>query len=117
MRTDCSATTTPPPDASVRYHVAHKSHGRLRVRYPVDWLRPRRRRLESRLLALSGVEKVSGSSTTGSLLIAYDPFFLAEDALIKKLGALTGRLDSGPQRQEVGDRAAAEKNVVAAGGT
>src|SRR5262252_401387 len=96
MRTDSSATTTPrPPDRRVRYHVAHATHGRLRVRYPVGWLRPRRDTLESELRALSGVQSVATSVVTGSLLIAYDPFYLAEEMLIGELEAMSHRLDGG----------------------
>jgi len=51
--------------------------------------------VEDRLRALSGVRAVSGSGVTGSLLIAYDPFTLAEWRLIEELDAMTLSLDPG----------------------
>src|SRR6185295_16891920 len=74
-----------PPGVGMRCEIAHASRGRLRVRYPVSWLRHRRGDVETRLRALPGVRGVSPSTTTGSVRIDYDPFRLAERALIDAL--------------------------------
>src|SRR5262245_58576928 len=94
MRTASSGTTArrPRPDGPA-YRVAHASPGRLRVRYAPAWLTDRRPVLESRLRALSGVRNVAGSPVTGSLLIDYDPFSLAETMLLGELETMTATLD------------------------
>ena len=73
--------------------VAHSVPGRLRVRYPATWLKARRDVVERRLRAVPGVRRVAGSAVTGSVSIDYDPFQLAEDAIMSALGELTGMLD------------------------
>jgi Cu2+-exporting ATPase len=70
--------------------------GRLRVRYPVAWMRTRRADVESGIAAVPGVRAVRGNATTGSLRIDYDPFALAEDAILAHLRELTDRLDAPP---------------------
>ena len=82
----------------MRHHVAHATRGRLRVRYPVSWLRRRRSTVEARLRELTGVRAVLSSTVTGSIIIDYDPFALAEQRLIAELGELSDRLDRGPSR-------------------
>ncbi len=67
------------------HQIAHSVRGRLRVRYPVPWLRTRHRVVEARLRTLPGVRAVSGSTLTGSVRIEYDPFRLAEHALVDAL--------------------------------
>jgi heavy metal translocating P-type ATPase len=74
------------------HRVAHAVHGRLRVRYPAHWLQQRRATLEQRLRGVPGVRGARGSDLTGSLLIDYDPFALAEKALLDTLGAMTEEL-------------------------
>src|SRR6185436_6576106 len=76
-------------DLRVRHHVAHATRGRLRVRYPVPWLRRRRSAVEARLRGLTGVRAVLSSTVTGSIIIDYDPFALAEQRLIAELGELS----------------------------
>ena len=94
MRTVSTATTTRPhPEGGAGYRVAHASPGRLRVRYAPGWLSGRRPALESQLRALDGVRAVAGSAVTGSVLIDYDPFSLAETMLLGQLEAVTASLD------------------------
>src|SRR5262245_48710058 len=94
MPTPSSATTTVRGQAEpgVQYHIAHSVRGRLRVRYPVPWLRDCRENLESRVRAIPGVRTVDGSAVTGSVRIEYDPFALAERALIDKLHQLSAAI-------------------------
>src|SRR5215813_1103262 len=95
-----SATTTATPQAdSLRYQVAHSVRGRLRVRYPIPWLKASRDALESRLRAIPGVRTVTGSTVTGSVRIEYDPFALAERALIDELHAMTAAIVDAPVRR------------------
>ncbi|PWU24676.1 MAG: hypothetical protein C5B48_05140, partial [Candidatus Rokuibacteriota bacterium] len=70
------------------YHIAHAVRGRLRIRYPARWFKDRREALESHLRGIHGVRTVVGSPVTGSVRIEYDPFTLAEQALIDKLHAM-----------------------------
>ena len=77
-------------------HVAHSIRGRLRVRYPVAWLRTRRDALESGLRAMPGVRAVSGSPLTGSVRIDYDPFELAEQRIVEALERIDERLGAPP---------------------
>ena len=82
--------------------VAHAVRGRLRVRYPVAWLRSTRPALEGRIRELSGVRRTRASELTGSLLVEYDPFALAEAALLESLDALSRELGAGPTRAKTG---------------
>ena len=77
----------------MRAHVAHSMRGRLRVRYPPAWLKQRREHLESTIRALPGVRAVQGSPVTGSVRIDYDPFQLAENAIVGTLHELSAALD------------------------
>jgi heavy metal translocating P-type ATPase len=77
----------------LRCEIAHASRGRLRVRYPVSWLRHRRGDVETRLRAVPGVRGVSPSPVTGSVRIDYDPFRLAERALLDALDEIHTHLD------------------------
>ena len=79
--------------------VAHAVRGRLRMRYPAAWLQSRRPRLEQRLRGMPGVRSARGSDLTGSLLIDYDPFTLAESALLETLDAMTDELGAAPRGQ------------------
>ena len=78
----------------MRWRVAHSVRGRLRVRYPVAWLRPRQDAVVSTLRSVPGVRGVNGSAVTGSVWIQYDPFRLAESALVDVLRELDARLDT-----------------------
>ena len=78
------------------YEIAHSVRGRLRVRYPVPWLRRRGGALESGLRALPGVRAVTGSALTGSVRIDYDPFRLAEHGIIQALEQMNERLGGPP---------------------
>jgi heavy metal translocating P-type ATPase len=69
----------------VPHEIAHAVRGRLRVRYPVAWLRARGSVLETRLRALPGVRAVTGNPITGSVRIDYDPFRLAEHGIVDAL--------------------------------
>jgi Cu2+-exporting ATPase len=80
----------------MRGEVAHSVRGRLRVRYPVRWLRARVPAVESAIRALPGVRAVSGSAVTGSVRIEYDPLRLAQDALLDALGRMERHLPPGP---------------------
>lgn len=77
----------------MRYQIAHAVRGRLRIRYPSRWLQGQRGAVEAGVRALPGVRRVDGSPLTGSVLIDYDPFRLAEAALVSELHTLTRRLD------------------------
>ena len=79
----------------MRWRVAHSVRGHLRVRYPAAWLKPRQETVVSTLRAVPGVRTVNGSGLTGSVRIEYDPFRLAESALVDVLRELDGRLDTG----------------------
>ena len=54
--------------------------------------------MEARLRGLTGVRAVLSSTVTGSIIIDYDPFALAERRLIAELAELSDRLDRGPSR-------------------
>jgi heavy metal translocating P-type ATPase len=82
----------------MRPQVAHAVRGRLRVRYPVHWLRTQGKAVEERLRAIPGVRRVEGRRTTGSVWIYYDPFLVAEATLLDELGQLTKRLDDATRR-------------------
>lgn len=77
------------------YEITHAVRGRLRVRYPVVWLRTRRD-VVVRLRSLPGVRAVSGSPVTGSVRIDYDPFRLAEQGIVATLRELDQRLGGTP---------------------
>ncbi len=79
----------------MRPEVAHSVRGRLRVRYPTQWLRGRVPAVESALRAVPGVRAVSGSAVTGSVRIEYDPFRLAEDAVLEALARLERQIGPG----------------------
>jgi hypothetical protein len=55
--TACSATTTCPAasGSAVKGRAAHSVRGRLRLRYPPDWLRPRQAVIEGELARVPGV--------------------------------------------------------------
>jgi Cu2+-exporting ATPase len=76
--------------------VAHSVRGRLRVRLPAQWLKPRRSALESRLRTISGVRAVAGRPLTGSVCIDYDPFLLAEQGVMAALEEITAALGIPP---------------------
>ncbi len=78
----------------MRCKVAHSVRGRLRVRYPVDWLRERGPAVESAIRAVPGVRAVRGSAVTGSVRVDYDPFRLAERALLDAIERMEGHLAS-----------------------
>ncbi len=80
----------------MRYQVAHSVRGRLRIRYPVGWLKRRRDTIESRLRGIPGVRTVAGNPVTGSVRIDYDPFHLAERTLIDELHAMTASIANAP---------------------
>jgi Cu2+-exporting ATPase len=76
----------------VQYAIAHAVRGRLRIRYPASWLSRRRAAVEASLRGIPGVRRVDGNPVTGSVLIDYDPFRLAEDALVGSLHELSQAL-------------------------
>ncbi len=59
----------------------------------MPWLRRRRGPVETRLRGLRGVRAVLSSSVTGSIVIDYDPFALAEARLLEHLHELHRSLD------------------------
>ena len=67
----------------MRHQIVHAIRGRLRVRYPVPWLRARQSVLESHLRGVAGVRSVTGRGLTGSIQIEYDPFRLTEQTLVQ----------------------------------
>src|SRR5215470_4044200 len=79
----------------MRWRVAHSVRGSLRVRYPAAWLKPRQDAVVNTLRSVPGVRTVNGSGVTGSIRIEYDPFRLAESALVDVLRELDTRLDTG----------------------
>jgi heavy metal translocating P-type ATPase len=79
----------------MRWRVAHSVRGRLRVRYPAAWLKPRQDAVVGTLRSVPGVRTVDGSGLTGSVRIEYDPFRIAESALVDVLRQLDTRLDAG----------------------
>ena len=91
----------------MRWHVAHSVRGRLRVRYPAGWLKPRQDAVVSTLRSVPGVRTVDGSGLTGSVRIEYDPFRLAESALVDVLGQIDSRLDVGGRETAMGIEPAA----------
>ena len=95
----------------MRGKVAHSVRGRLRVRYPVPWLRGRGPAVESAIRAVPGVRAVTGSPVTGSVRIDYDPFRLAEGALLEALERMEVRLAGRPSPPP----AKAERAQVTAG--
>ncbi len=72
--------------------IVHSVRGRLRVRYPAQWLQPRYSVIESELKTLPGVRAVQGRPLTGSLRIDYDPYSLAADAIIHRLDRMMAEL-------------------------
>jgi len=78
----------------MRWRVAHSVRGSLRVRYHTAWLKPRQDAVVSTLRSVPGVRTVNGSGVTGSVRIEYDPFRLAESALVDVLRELDSRLDT-----------------------
>jgi Cu2+-exporting ATPase len=62
------------------------------MRYPAAWLRSRRPALERRLQSVPGVQRARCNEVTGSLLVDYDPFALAETALLEGLDEITREL-------------------------
>jgi manganese/zinc-transporting P-type ATPase C len=83
----------------VAHHISHAIPGRLRIRYPAPWVRTRRDAIEAYLKAVPGVRTVSGSPVTGSVRIEYDPFRLAERAIVEALRTMDERLGSPPTRR------------------
>ncbi len=79
----------------MRDRVAHSTRGHLRVRYPIPWLKARRAPIESCLRAISGVRGMVGRTLTGSVRIDYDPFHLAEKALMDEIPAMTSSIAGG----------------------
>jgi heavy metal translocating P-type ATPase len=71
------------------FEIAHRTPGRLRVRFPATWLRRRGAAVERQLRRMGGVRGVASSDVTGSLRIEYDPFRLAERSLLTHLETLT----------------------------
>jgi Cu2+-exporting ATPase len=65
----------------------------MRVRYPAGWLKSRRDSVLSALRDVPGVRRVDGSDLTGSVRIDYDPFTLAEAAVLEALHSIDARLD------------------------
>ena len=80
--------------------IAHSVRGRLRVRYPVPWLRARRGRVDSHLRALPGVRAVRESALTGSVCIDYDPFQIAEHGVVDALRQIDDYLGGPPPAPE-----------------
>jgi Cu2+-exporting ATPase len=64
--------------------------------------------VESAIGALPGVRAVSGSAVTGSVRIEYDPFRLAEDALLDALRRMERHLRPGPAGVAAGEGRAAK---------
>jgi heavy metal translocating P-type ATPase len=84
--------------------VTHSVRGRLRVRDPTAWLQQCRAVLEQRLRTVPGVRTARGSDVTGSIIIDYDPFALAEKSLLQALDVMA---------TELGARPAADKTAPA----
>lgn len=80
----------------MRTTIAHSVRGRLRVRYPSAWLGARWAVLESRLKSMPGVQAVAGRPLTGSVRIDYDPYRLAEGAIVETLDAMMAELGAAP---------------------
>ncbi|OLB98413.1 MAG: hypothetical protein AUH30_07735 [Candidatus Rokubacteria bacterium 13_1_40CM_68_15] len=78
----------------MRYEIAHAVRGRLRIRYPARWFAGRRDVVEAGLRRIPGIHSVDGNPTTGSVRILYDPFLLAEAALIDNLHELSQALEA-----------------------
>jgi Cu2+-exporting ATPase len=85
------------------------------VRLPAWWLRARREPIESAVRALSGVRSASGSPVTGSLLIDYDPFVLAEERLLEQLESMTAHLGAPEARDSAGNAGAAREGLARGG--
>jgi Cu2+-exporting ATPase len=72
----------------VSVRIAHSVPGRLRIRYPPHWLRPRQAAIQDALSRLPGVRSVSARGVTGSVLVEYDAARTAEPAVVAALTAL-----------------------------
>jgi heavy metal translocating P-type ATPase len=99
----------------VQATIAHSTRGRLRVRYPVAWLRGRHGLVEAQLRRLPGVRSVEGSPVTGSVRILYDPFALAEEAIVASLQEMSRHLDAPPIEEAASEHA--RPRLAAAGTT
>src|SRR5262245_45906232 len=66
------------------------------MRYPTRWLRSLRPELEQRVAGLPGVRSARANDLTGSLLVTYDPFALAEARLLETLDDIAGELGARP---------------------
>jgi heavy metal translocating P-type ATPase len=88
----------------MRRTIAHSVRGRLRVRYPAQWLEPRCSAIESELKTLPGVRAVHGRPLTGSLRIDYDPYRLAAAAIVDRLDRMTAELKAPPRPGPPGKR-------------
>src|SRR5262245_57876820 len=67
------------------------------MRYPAGWLRSQRSTLEQRLGGVRGVRNARANDLTGSLLITYDPFELAERSLLETLDEIVRDLGAAPR--------------------
>jgi heavy metal translocating P-type ATPase len=76
----------------VRHTIAHSVRGRLRVRYPSQWLEPRCAAIESGLKTMPGIRTVQARPLTGSLRIDYDPYRLAAASIVDRLDQMTAEL-------------------------
>ena len=72
-----------------QFEIAHRTPGRLRVRFPATWLRRSGAAVERQLRSVGGVRGVTSSDVTGSVRIEYDPFRLAEQSLLTQIETLT----------------------------
>jgi heavy metal translocating P-type ATPase len=95
------------------FDIAHRSPGRLRLRFPIPWVRRRGAAVERRLREMGGVRGVTASDVTGSLRIEYDPFRLAEQSLLAQLEELT-RGAARPARAESPGRATGRPSTSSA---
>jgi heavy metal translocating P-type ATPase len=96
----------------VRHTIAHSVRGRLRVRYPSQWLEPRCAAIESRLKTMPGVRAVRGRPLTGSLQIDYDPYRLAATSIVDRLDEMTAELAAPSGSRSTGTRRRPQRQVL-----
>jgi P-type Cu2+ transporter len=96
----------------LRHTIAHSVRGRLRVRYPSQWLEPRYVAIESGLKSVPGIQAVQSRPLTGSLRIDYDPYRLAAASIVDRLDQMTAELVAPSGSRSTGARRRPPRQVL-----
>jgi len=67
--------------------VLHSISGRLRVHVPT-WEGHGKRRIETELRQLQGVQSVQANALTGNILVQFDPVLTSEQAILATVSSL-----------------------------